>query len=370
MLVWFSQEARAYALLALLGALSALLWLRALEAPRLGRLVAWGVVAALALATHYYAIFLVGPQALWLAWRAPTLRTRLAALALPVAAAAALTPLALDQRANDSAAFINSTGLAHRLAQVPKQFLVGYDAPLETLLAIASALALALAVVGLVRLLAGRAGVAPRARADALRLTAITVAALAAPALLALAGEDHVVTRNVLAALPLAATLVGAGIAAVAAVAPWPAAAATAAACALALVAVVGVAVDPALQRDDWRDAARALGPAGGERVIVSSPGAFVPLRYYLPGLRPLVAPATTAEVDYVAIAMHRGGSRSAPPRPRDNPLPAPGFVVAERLETASFTLVRMRAPAPRGLAPEALVVGLDGSPAAALAQP
>ncbi|MGH2943581.1 MAG: glycosyltransferase family 39 protein, partial [Solirubrobacteraceae bacterium] len=43
MLVWFSQEARAYALLALLGALSALLWLRALERPRAaGRLLAWG----------------------------------------------------------------------------------------------------------------------------------------------------------------------------------------------------------------------------------------------------------------------------------------------------------------------------------------
>jgi 4-amino-4-deoxy-L-arabinose transferase-like glycosyltransferase len=370
MLVWFSQEARAYALLALLGALSALLWLRALEAPRPGRLVAWGAVAALALATHYYAIFLVGPQALWIAVRAPTLRARLTALALPVAVAAALAPLALDQRANDSAAFINRSGLAQRLAQVPKQFLVGYDAPLETLLAIASAIALALGAVGLVRLLAGRAGVGPRARADALRMTAITVAALAVPVLLALVGEDHVVTRNVLAALPLAATLVGAGIAAAAAAAPWPAAATTAAACALALVAVVGVAVEPALQRDDWRDAARALGPADGERVIVSAPGALVPLRYYLPGLRPLDAPARTAEVDYLGLGMHRGGSRSAPPRPWGNPLPAPGFVVSERLETASFTVVRMRAPAPMPLAPGALVVGLDGRPAAALAQP
>jgi mannosyltransferase len=370
MLVWFSQEARAYALLALLGAVSALLWLRALEAPRPGRLAAWGVVAALALGTHYYAIFLVAPQALWLALRAPTLRARLAALALPVAAAAALAPLAVEQRANDSAAFITRTGLAQRLAQVPKQFLVGYDAPLETLLAIASALALALGAIGLVRLLAGRAGVAPRARADALRLTAITVAGVAVPALLALAGEDHVVTRNLLAALPLAATLVGAGIAAVAALAPSPAAAATAAACALALVAVVGVAVDPALQRDDWRDAARALGPLEGERVIVSTPGALVPLRYYLPGLRPLHAPATTAEVDYLGLAMHRGGSRAAPPRPRDNPLRAPGFVVTQRLETASFTVVRMRAPAPQPLAPGALVVGLDGRPAAALTQP
>ena len=99
MLVWFGQEARAYALLALLGALSALLWLRALEdvsgAPRpptSGRryagLLAWGAVAALALATHYYAIFLVGPQGLWLALRLPGLRERAAALALPLAAGA------------------------------------------------------------------------------------------------------------------------------------------------------------------------------------------------------------------------------------------------------------------------------------------
>jgi uncharacterized membrane protein len=53
MLVWFSQEARVYSLLALLAAGLSLLWLRALDAPRPGRLLAWGAVAALALATHY-----------------------------------------------------------------------------------------------------------------------------------------------------------------------------------------------------------------------------------------------------------------------------------------------------------------------------
>jgi hypothetical protein len=157
----------------------------------------------------------------------------------------------------------------------------------------------------------------------------------------------------------------------VGAVAPWPAAVATAAACALALVAVVGVAVDPALQRDDWRGAARALGTAEGERVIVGAPGSLVPLRYYLPGLRPLGAtPATAVEVDYVGLAMHLGGSRSTPPRPRGNPLPGPGFVVAKRLETATFTVVRMRAPAPQPVAPGALATGLDGRPAVALTQP
>jgi uncharacterized membrane protein len=371
MLVWFSQEARAYALLALLGALSALLWLRALQAPRASRLAGWGVVAALALATHYFAIFLVGPQALWLALRAPTLRARLTALALPVAAAAALAPLAFGQRANDSAAFIGESGLARRLAQVPKQFLVGYDAPLETLLALASALALLAGVAGLVRLLAGRAGVPARARADALRLAVITAAALAVPVLLALAGEDHVVTRNVLATLPLAAALLGAGIAAAAAVAPWPTAAALAAACGLALVAVVGVAADPALQRDDWRGAARALAPAAaGERVIVSSPGALVPLRYYLPGLRPLrPTPVMAAEIDYVGLALRRGGARGRPPRPPGSPQPGPGFAVAGRTEAATFTVVRMRAPAPQPVAPGALAVGLDGRPAQPLEQ-
>jgi mannosyltransferase len=371
MLVWFSQEARAYALLALLGALAALLWLRALETPRAGRLLAWGAVAALALATHYFAIFLVGPQALWLALRAPALRARATALALPVAAAAALAPLALAQRANDSAAFIGESSLASRLAQVPKQFLVGYDAPLEKLLALASALVLLAGAAGLVRLLAGRAGVTPRARADTARLAAITALALALPALLALAGEDHLATRNVLAALPLAAALAGAGLAAAAAVAPWPAATATAAACALALVAVVGVAVDPALQRDDWRGAARALGPAGGARVIVGMPGALVPLRYYLPGLRPLgTAPATTAEVDYIGLALRRGRGRATPPRPRDNPRPGPSFEDAKRTETSTFTVVRMRAPVPQPVAPATLAVGLDGRPAEPLVDP
>jgi mannosyltransferase len=333
--------------------------------------VAWGAVAALALATHYYAIFLVGPQAVWLALRAPALRARAVAVALPLAAAAALAPLALSQRSNDSAAFINQSGLARRLAQIPKQFLVGYDAPLENLLAVGSALVLLVAAIGLARMLAGHAGVARRARADALRLSAITVAALALPALLALAGEDHVVTRNLLAALPLAAALAGGGLAAMGTAAPWPAAAATAAASGLALVAVVGVAVDPAFQRDDWRGAARALGTADGERVVVGMPGALVPLRYYLPGLERLGAsPPTVAEVDYIGLAMHRGGSRSAPPRPRADPLPGPGFIVAEHLETATFTVVRMRAPAPERVAPGALAVGLDGRPAVALSQP
>jgi mannosyltransferase len=372
MLVWFSQEARVYSLLALLAACSALLWLRALAAPRTGRLLAWGAIAALALATHYYALFLVAPQALWLIARAPGLRARVAALALPLAAGLALAPIALDQRNNDSAAFINESSLLHRLAQAPKQFLVGYDAPLERLLAVASALALLAGVAGLVLLLTRRGLVAAGARSQAVALTAVTAAALAVPVLLALAGEDHVVTRNLLAALPLMLALAGAGLAATASVARLPAIAAAAAACALGLVAIVGVAVDARYQRDDWRGAARAIGSApGGDRVVVTAPGSLVPLRYYLPRLRVLSAPFTpTAEVDYIALAARRGGGRSTPPRPEENPIPGLDFRVVGRTEGATFTAIRMRPPAPQLLLPGNLITGMDGEEAVPLQQP
>src|SRR3954451_13137494 len=60
MLIWYSQEARAYALLAFFCALSLLYCVRALrvEEERDKRnLVLWGVFSALALATHYFAVF-------------------------------------------------------------------------------------------------------------------------------------------------------------------------------------------------------------------------------------------------------------------------------------------------------------------------
>src|SRR3954463_13711389 len=69
LLVWFSQEARAYALLALLATASVALFARALERPTARGLTGWAVVCALALAAHYFAIFVVAPQVVWLLWR-------------------------------------------------------------------------------------------------------------------------------------------------------------------------------------------------------------------------------------------------------------------------------------------------------------
>ena len=379
MLIWFSQEARAYALLALLGALSAWLWLRALEEPRAaGRSLAWGAIAALALATHYYAIFLVGPQALWLLLRLPGLRERAAALVLPLAAGAALAPLALGQRTNAGAAFIGESALPTRLAQVPKQFLVGYDAPLEPLLIALTALAALIGFVGLAALLRQTDAASSRARGATALLTTLTGVALVLPVLAALGGEDHLITRNVIAALPPVCVLAGVGLAAdsgatgagiLRARKLAPEAMALAVACLAGAIVVTGVASNPELQRDDWRAAVRALGPIAEPRLIVATPdSALTPLGYYLPRLRRAAPPAfATAEIDYVALPVRLPGKRPQPPRPARPAAPAPDYMLAGRTDGETFTVVRWQIPAPRS-EPIAPWPGLDGKPAALLA--
>jgi mannosyltransferase len=361
---WFSQEARAYALLIALAMLAALLWLRALRSPAdMRRLLTWGAVAAAMLATHYYALFLVAPQALWLLVRAPGIRARVAALALPLLAGAALAPLALVQRSNDTAAFITDTPLRTRLAQVPKQFLVGYDAPAETLLTILMALAVLAGLAGLGAMIGGRIAASSDERSDAARLAGVTAAAAALLLAATVAGEDHLLTRNAIALLPLAAVLAGAGLAALSHVALRPAVAAGALACVLGLVAIAGVARDPRKQRDDWRDAAAALGADPGARLIVAPGSAPIPLGYYVPGLRPV--PPTqapqVAEVDYLSLAVRSPGRLATPARPPQVPATPPGFQLVGRTDADTYTVVRLRAAAPVAVPAAALVRGLDG---------
>lgn len=368
LLVWFSQESRAYALLGLLAALSALLWLRALDAPAdARRTLLWGAVAALALATHYYAIFLVAPMMLWLLARAPTARSRLAVVAPPVAAALALAPLALAQRSNDTARFIGETSLTTRVAQIPKQFLVGYDAPRETLLTILLAAALLVGVAGLAALLAGRVRCAARERAAALCLTSVTTGALALAVITALGGEDHLLTRNVLFALPIATAIIGAGLAAAFRRA---ALAAGGAACLLSVVAIAGVAHYPRMQRDDWRDAAAALGKGPPGRIVVAPGTAQIALGYYVDGLAPAPAgPHPVSAIDYLDLPERRPGAL-ATPRPGQTPAPIAGFAITGRSDAKTFSVVHLRAPAAQPVDPATLTVGLDGGPAVVLVTP
>jgi mannosyltransferase len=390
MLVWFSQEARAYGLLVLLAALATLLWLRALDAidaadreEQAGRAsvraaAGWSVVSALALATHYYAIFLVAPQALWLLARAKDGRVRAAAFAPVGLALVALAPLAIHQRANDSAAFIRDSGLLTRIAQVPKQLLVGYDSPAETLLAVLSAIVLLVALWGVWAMLSREARPDDRDAAShdaraaehhaVVRMAALVAAALVLPAIAALGGEDHLITRNLLAVSPLGAALAGAGLAQVQRLRPQLAAIAIPAAYVLGLVTVVGVNLDPASQRDDWRGAVQALGSEPGPRIIVATPASAIPpLRYYLPDARLLTGPsAVTREVDYIALSERSPGARANPPRPKTPPIPAPLFGLVASREAETFTVLRVHAAVPQAI-PRSVGIGLDGRGAALL---
>ena len=69
-LIWYSQEARAYLLLAALCGASFLFFIRARRNPSARNLAWWAAWSSLALMTHFFAGFLVAPEALWLLWGA------------------------------------------------------------------------------------------------------------------------------------------------------------------------------------------------------------------------------------------------------------------------------------------------------------
>lgn len=356
-LVWYGQEARAYALLVLLGTVA--LWAAARGRPAL-----WAAASLLALATHYFALFAVAPLALWMLRRRAMspLRARVAAVAAVAAGGVALLPLALRQASGARAAFIEDTGLLTRLVQVPKQFLVGFDSPLESLLtALAVVLAVGIAVAGL----RGGSRDDRRGIGGALALAGF---ALLVPLALALAGADYVLARNLVVALVPCLLVLGAGVAA-----SRVAAAAGAALALLSIAIVVAVAVSPELQRDDWRGAAAAIGDAPRGRAIVVVPASgTIPLQVYRPRIRP--APTDLrlgSEVALIGLGGQRPGGGLAPPRTTGNPLPNPPFGPARRAIEPTWTVLRVPITAPTPFPDDGLTyyrLGYD--PAAVVIEP
>ena len=350
-LIWYSQEARAYALLVLLTAAGLLAFVA-------GRRVVWAVLSATALATHWFALFPVAVQGAWLLWR------HRRAAAAPVGAVALvgalLLPLALDQRSHDRAGFIDESSLARRLAEVPKQFLAGYDSPLE---AVVTGLTLVAVLVGIVAAVRAPAEV----RARMAPVAAVGLAALAVPALLALAGIDYLIARNVLPAL---VPLVAVGAAGLALLRAGPAIAAVVAAVGAAVT--ISVAADAAYQRDDWRGAAEALGPAGRDRAVIVTPASgLLPLSNYLDRSRAVRPPgAKVGEIGMVGLAPHLPGAAGEPPRPPDLQPPAPGFTETSRTNGETYTAVVFESPVPFNVTPTVGASPLDGRPARTLFQP
>jgi mannosyltransferase len=280
MLIWYSQEARSYALLVFFCALSLFFFARALNSGRGRDLGFWALASALALCSHYFAVFAVAIEAIWLL---VALRTRwravLPALGAVGAVGLALLPLANAQTNPTHIGWIENSPLGERFWETAVSFLVGEtghviaEAPRERYALVP------LVLIGLALILVALRGERRERRGAVLGLVlGLGVGALTAVA--ALAGKDYVVERNLLPALVplLGAVAIGFAVSgarrfglllAVALCAYW-------------LAFDVHVTQTPNLQRPDFRTVTDELGPPGGRRAIVTWKLAADPVRYYL----------------------------------------------------------------------------------------
>jgi hypothetical protein len=278
MLLWYSQEARGYSLFALLCAVSALYFVRSLDRGRGRDLTWWGVFSALALATHYFAVFPIAVEAAWLLRR----RGREAARGLWVLilAGLALAPLALHQQAAGHADWISSHALGHRIWESGATFLIGEtgdiiarpESPLPAL--VPFALVLAALLLALVR------GSGEERRRVAIPLALAATVAIPIALAVVSPAKDYVLARNLmpavvplLAAVAIGVTLRGARRAGILV---------GAALFAYSLGFSVWASVSPALQRPNWEAVAARLGEPSRPRALVSWTLGQASLRHYL----------------------------------------------------------------------------------------
>jgi hypothetical protein len=303
MLLWYSQEARGYALLALLTAAAALYFVRALQRDVRRDLVLWGVLSALALATHYFAIFPIALEAAWLLWRRG--RGALTGLWIVLLAGLALAPLAIHQMSLGHAEWIGGRSLGHRLWEAGVTFVVGETGDIvarpETVLP---------AVVPLLAVLAGLLLLVTRSDRRELRagglMLAVAAAGVVVPLGLALIapGKDYVIARNLLPALvPL---LVAVAIGATLRGARRSGALVASVLVAYSLGFCVWASLSPALQRPDWDAVATRLGEPTAPRAIVLWTLGAASLRYFLSTGSFQVQPAdgyswNVHEIDFVS---------------------------------------------------------------------
>ncbi len=317
MLLWYSQEARAYALFALLTALSLLYFLRALrpDVPahtgpvghrRAGTsrdVVLWGVVSALAMATHYFALFPVAAEAAWLLWRRRG--ASVPGLAIVAGAGLLLAPLAIHQMSMGHAEWIGGNGLGHRLWGSGVTLLLGETGeviarPTHPPLALFPA---ALAMAAVVALLLRGESAERRAAGTLLAIAAATVLAPVVLGLLAPA-KDYVLGRNLMPAVVPALVLLAIGFTLHRARRLGALLGALFAAFSLAVC--IWASASPSLQRPSWDSVATNLGEPSEPRALVTWTLGEASLRYYLATRGFQVSPSDgygwlVGEVDFIS---------------------------------------------------------------------
>jgi hypothetical protein len=376
LLIWYSQEARSYELLVFLTALALLAFAYARESPSPALVGAWVLACALALATHYYAVVSVAPQAVWLLWEHRDRTDVRVGVGIVALCGLALVPLALSQNSTGHDAWIAHSPLGLRLAQILPQFLLGTGSPLRKPLKFAG---FALALAGLV-LLATRTD--RDERDGALIAGFLAIGGFALSLAFIAAGSDALITRNIIGLWLPAAILIASGLAS--GRAQTLGLAAAAGLCAVGLVAAIGVQSDSKLQRPNWRPVASALGPApvaagsagsggsGGSGGSVGSAGSagsapgrliliqhyrtLLPLSLYLPDLKFMRARAASgvSEIDVISITSPSqplcwwGAACNLIPSTMQQRYPLRGFREVSLLHVAQFTIMCLTSAHPR----------------------
>lgn len=348
-LVWYSQEGRAYALLVLLSAVALYFFARALHDPRPRWLGLWALSSALAISTHYFAAFLFIAEAGWLLASERRRPAVLVASGIPALVGLAYVPLAITQSNIEASGgdWISNISIVQRVAETPGFFMVGFEVPFPLAIVLA-VLAAALVAGGLALLLLRGT---PRERRGALVAGTVGLGGLLIPLVLTPLGLDFFIYKNVLATLLPLAIVIGAGYAAVRAGRTGIGLAVTLVA--LSFGIVVASADVPKYQKETWRQAVDGLGPSHGARAIVITPGdhAREALEVYLPQGHQLGdGNAAVEEIDVLALPRRPLGGIENPKVPNPEqplPPPPPGFRLAETRRNDDYLLLRYLASAP-----------------------
>ncbi|HEY4812575.1 MAG TPA: glycosyltransferase family 39 protein [Solirubrobacteraceae bacterium] len=352
--VWYSQEARAYALFVLMGAIAMLCFLRALLEPTAKRMTVFALAGALALLTHYFAVFLLIPMALLLLRNRGTRRAAAPAVGVLALVGIALLPL-ISAQGGHGTQWIGHWPLSERLQAIPQYYLTGYSGmPLGR----GIELLVALPILAALTLGAWRMKMPhprPQLEVSNVRREGVWIALVIAacgviiPIVLVGFGADYLAPRNLVAAMvPLTA--------AIAVISVWPGTGRTGIAlAALIAVAFLAISLDvdasPRLQRGNWRDVANALrGGVGGDRnyAITTVELGSAPLEYYLHGLHELHEHSSVLvrEIDETGYAPLRASAGEPP---------APGFRLKTRLDIDGLIVYRFVSPTARLVSEEAL---------------
>lgn len=357
LLVWYSQEARAYALFVLLAALSFVFFVRALDDPSTRTLGWWAAASSASLLTHYFGVFLVAAEAALLLARHRRRPTYIATAGIAGVGLAVL-PLAGHQAVFGSSSWVRMVDLPLRAEDALRQLVLpspptiwaGAGVPEDHL---RSWWIPAIALLGAALLTVLALG-SRRQQRRTLVAFGVGATALGAPLVLSVVATvatggrgDVFLYRNVIGAwLPLTLVVAAActarragvlGLLAAAALVSW------------SLAVVFDVRTSPRLQRDDWRALSRALSRPGDQLVVLSPSWEIAALEFHRPALAAIGD--RTVEVDQIDLVTRVQVPSYSPAV--EMLRPPRGFTRQETQRVQGWIVTRYRAERPVPLAAE-----------------